>query len=53
MHDIVKFRSSFKSALLMAVRHDRDVIFLYDSNHLDDPIYLDYLSVYMTLFDHD
>lgn len=53
MHDIVKFRSSFKSAMLLTVLHDRDVVFLYDSNHWDDQTYVDYMSIYMTLFDKD
>jgi len=53
MHDVVKFRSSFKSALILTVRQDRDVVFIYDSNHLDDQVYIDYMSIYMTLFDND
>lgn len=33
--DIVAFRKAFKSAMLLAVRFDKDVVFYYDVNHLD------------------
>ena len=53
MHDVVAFRNSFKSAMIITVRQDRDVVFFYDSNHQDDCVYIDYIGLYMTLFDND
>jgi hypothetical protein len=51
--DIIAFKKDFKAALLLTIRSNENVMFLYDTNHTDDPVYVDYLANYIRLFDKD
>ena len=39
--------------MLKAVLSDKDILFFYDTNHIDDPVYIDYIYNYLSLFDRD
>ena len=51
--DIIGFKESFRSAMIQAVKTDKDIVFYYDTNHIDDPVYVNYMSNFMKLFDRD
>jgi hypothetical protein len=51
--DIIAFKKDFKAAMLLTIRANENVMFLYDTNHTDDPVYVDYLANYIRLFDKD
>ena len=51
--DIIGFKKSFKTALLLSVSTNKDIVFLYDTNHLEDQVYLDYMANFINLFDRD
>lgn len=52
-NDIISFKNSFRNAMLQAVETDKEILFFYDTNHLNDPIYIDYINNYLNLFDRD
>lgn len=52
-NDIMGFKDSFKKAILRSVSENKDIVFLYDTNHLDDQLYIDYMANFINLFDKD
>ena len=52
-NDIISFKNSFRDAMLQVIETDKDILFLYDTNHLDDPVYVDYIYNYIDLFERD
>lgn len=52
-NDIMAFKKSFKSAMLKSVSQNKDIIFLYDSNHVHDQLYVDFLANFINMFDRD
>jgi hypothetical protein len=52
-NDIMGFKDAFKNALLGWISENKDVVFLYDTNHLDDQLYVDYMANFINLFDKD